>query len=181
MSPLPWLLEWPPSRGAVAVFLVVTACSLGTIAVLGDDIDRSDGGNVTVEEIDVAVALNDDFDYPEGERGAVQTCLASGTPGDSVSVLGGVVVDIPPENGWSTDDRRLAVTVSLAYTNESTSGTVTGPGRDTHDVFWVLDDDETLEVGDTETVQVRVEAAGSTVASATESVTVQNDSRTYDC
>lgn len=181
MSLLPWLLDWPPSRATVAVFLLVTAFSLGTIAVLGDDIDRSEAENVTVEEIDVAVALNDEVDYPEGESGTVQTCLASGTPGDSVSVLGDVVVEIPAEEGWSTGDRRLAVTVSLGHTDESTSGTVTGPGRDTHDVFWVLEDDETLAVGDTETVQVRIEEAGSTVASATETVTVRNDSRTYDC
>lgn len=181
MSLLPWLLDWPPSKATVAVFLLVTALSLGTIAVLGDDIERSEPENVTVEDVDVSVALNDDFEYPEGESGSVQTCRASGTPGDSVSVLGDVVVEIPPEEGWSSGDRRLSVTVSLAHTNESTSGTVTGPGRDTHDVFWVLEDDETLSVGDTETVQIRIEEGGATVANATESVTVRNGTRTFDC
>lgn len=35
MSVLAWLLRWPPSRGTVVVFLVLTAFSVGSLAAFG--------------------------------------------------------------------------------------------------------------------------------------------------
>lgn len=49
------------------------------------------------------------------------------------------------------------------------------------DVFWVIEDDETLSVGDTAGVRVRVREGGSTVADTTRTVPVSDDSRSYDC
>lgn len=187
VSPLPWLLNWPPGRRAIAVFLVVTAFSVGTIALFGGVGDRSDPANVTVESVDVDVALNDEFSYPDGADdadGSVQTCLASGTPGDSISVLGDVTVRVPAASDgdrWGDDERRLNVSVSLAHATESTTDSVEGPGTETSDVFWILDDDESLAVGENATVQVRVLEDGARVANATRRVTVRNGSRTYDC
>jgi len=81
------------------------------------------------------------------------------------------VVDVPA--GWNRDragGERPVVVVGLAHTDETTAEPVegTGTGQVTVDVFWILDDDETLS-GD------------STVASTTRAVTVENDSRSYDC
>jgi hypothetical protein len=182
VSLLPWLLDWPPSRRSVAVFVVVTAVSVGTVVGFGGVVDRPDEGNVTVEAVDVTVALNDEVSYPEGGDGSVQTCLASGTPGDSVSVTGDVIVDVPEPDGLRpAGERRLNVTVSLAHTDETTAGTVEGPGTETHDVFWILEDDESLTAGDNETIQVWVSEDGTPVANATRTVPVEEGSRTYDC
>lgn len=182
MSLLPWLLDWPPSRGSIAVFLVVTAFSVGTIVVLGGGLVQPDDGPVTVEDVDVSVTLNDEIEYPPGANGTVQKCVASGPPGDSVLVRGAVVVDVPVEDRWAASgDRQVAVTVSLAHTDETTTETVTGPGRITRDVFWLLEDDETLSVNGTATVQVRVKESGSTVANATETVPVREGTRHYEC
>lgn len=182
MSLLPWLLEWPPSRGSIALFVVVTALSVGTIVVLGGGFVGPEAGPVTVESIDVSVTLNDEVEYPPGANGSVQTCVASGPPGDTVLVRGDVVVDVPAEDRWTTSgERPVAVTVSLAHTDEATTETVTGPGRETRAVFWLLEDDESLSVNGTATVQVRVQEAGSTVANGTETVAVQEGTRHYDC
>ena len=181
MNPLPWLLDWPPTPAKVVFFVVVTTFSVGTLVLFGGVVDDETSENVTVEEIEVTVALNDEFSFPESDNGTVQTCMASGTPGDSISVLGDVAVEIPPDSRGYPADRTATVEVSLAHTEETTTDTVEGPGRETMDVFWILDDDETLSVGDTEAVQVRVRIDGSTVASATRNVTVREGNRTYDC
>jgi len=179
---LPWLLDWPPSPATIAVFVVLTTLSIGTLVVFGGAVDDGTDENVTVEEVDLTVALNDELSFPDGENGTVQTCMASGTPGDSISVLGDVVVEIPPDSGRGyAAERSATVEVSLAHTDETTTATVEGPGRETMDVFWILEDDETLSVGDTETVQVRVRIDGSRVTRATRNVTVQEGSRSYDC
>lgn len=176
MNVLPWLLNWPPSRGAVAAFLLLTAFSAGTLVLFGGVTDQMTQENVTVDASDVAVRLNDEQSYPDTGDG-VQTCLASGTPGDSVSVQGDVVLDVPAE----MDDERLTVVVSLAHTAETTTDTVEGSGREYADVFWVFEDDETLAAGENATLEVTVSTDSETVARATRSVRVEADSRTYDC
>lgn len=161
----------------------MTAFSVGTLVAFGGVTDEVESENVTIEATDVSVRLNDDEGgFPESENGTVQTCLASGTPGDRISVLGNVTIDVPTEQGRdSRGERQLTVVVSLAHTEERTTDTVTGTGRATSDVFWLLDDDETLSMGDTARLQIRVREEGSTIASATRPITVENDSRSYDC
>jgi hypothetical protein len=182
VNPLPWLLDWPPSPAKVVFFVVVTTFSVGTLVLFGGAVvDDETNENVTVEEIDLTVKLNDEMSFPEGGNGTVQTCMASGTPGDSISVLGDVAVEIPPDSRGYPADRTATVEVSLAHTEETTTDTVDGPGRETMDVFWLLDDDETLSVGDTETVQVWVRIDGTKVASTTRNVTVEEGTRNYDC
>ena len=177
MNLLPWLLDWPPSPASVVVFLLVTAFSVGTLVAFGGVTDEITAENVTVEETDLSVRLNDERSLPD-TNGTVQTCLSSGTPGDSISVIGDVTVDVPADRGR---DAEFVVAVSLAHTEETTTASVEGTGRRTADVFWLLDDDETLAVGETARLQVRVRDGGSTVASVTREVTVENGSRSYDC
>jgi hypothetical protein len=174
---LPWLLNWPPSRRAVATFLLVTAFSTGTLLLFAPLTDQLQPENVTVETTDLTVRLNDEQALPESEDGGVKTCLASGTPGDSISVTGSVSVDIP-----SRERPRDGATVVVRMTDigEATSGEVERTGG-TFDVFWLLDDDETLAVGDTAGLQIRVRGGGETLATATRSVVVEAASRTYDC
>lgn len=178
MSLLPWLLRWPPRRATVALFLAVTVFSLGTLALFGGVTDATTEENVTVETTDLSVRLNDEQSLPEGD-GGVQTCIASGTPPDRISVLGSVRVAVPADHPVRSADE-LRVVVALPAVDETTSGTVEPTGG-TFDVFWLLDDDESLSVGDTATVQVRVLADADRVADATREVTVESDSRTYDC
>ena len=180
MSPLPWLLDWPPSRAALAAFLLLTALSSGTVLLFGGGFDDGASETVTVESTDLTVRLNDGVDYPDATNGSVQTCVAVGTPGDSVSVLGDVTVDVPPERGLA-GDRHLTVAVSLGHTDATDTGTIEGPGTVTRDVFWVFADDETLSVGDTARLQIRVRSEGETVANATREVTVENGTRSFDC
>jgi hypothetical protein len=176
---LPWLLDWPPRRGTVAVFLLLTAASAGTLVLFGGFEDDVAGDDVTVESADVVVRLNDDVDFPE-TNGSVQTCLASGTPGDSVSVVGDVTVHVPADRG-RFGARSLTVEVSLAGVEGTTTDAVSGTGTEVSDVFWVFEDDETLSVGDAVTLRVRVRSEGETVAAATRNVTVERGTRSYDC
>jgi len=171
---LPWLLDWPPSRGAVVAFLLVTAFSVGSIAVFGGVVEDADTDEVTVESTELALLLNDEFDPPE-TNGSVATCFASGTPGDTVSLTGSVTVDAP-------SDRRgpLEVVLSLPAADEPRTDTVEAGGG-TVDVFWLFEDDESLEPGDTATLEVSVRSGGETLVETTRSLTVEADSRNYDC
>lgn len=182
MNLLPWLLDWPPSRGSVVVFLLLTVFSVGTLVVFGgvtDDIARE---NVTVESANLSVRLNDEFEYPDVGTGTVQGCLASGTPGDRVSLTGDVTVGIPADTGSTADSSGdLSVVVSLARVAETTAAPVSGTGQVTVDIFWIFDDDETLSVGDSATVRIRVRRPDETLATATRTVTVENGSRSFEC
>lgn len=178
MNLLPWLLRWPPRRSAVLVFVLFTVVSAGSIVVFGGELTES-SGNVTVEGREFTVRLNDEQSWPENEGGGVQTCLASGTPGDSLSVIGTVAVDVPPDHR-ARSEGGLTVVVGMAHTEETTSGELDAAGGQ-YDVFWLLDDDETLSSGDTARIEIAVRSAGETVATVTESVPVEADSRTYDC
>jgi hypothetical protein len=182
MNVLPWLLDWPPSPAAVGVFLLVTAFSVGTLVLFGGVTGDLTSENVTVAATDITVRLNDDYDFPDTGNGSVQTCLGVGTPGDSISVLGDVTVDIPAgRDPDSTGEGPLTVVVSLAHTEEATTQTVERTGNVTVDVFWLLDDDETLSVGDTTRLQIYVRAGAETLADATREVTVEEGSRSYEC
>ncbi|MFC7132112.1 MULTISPECIES: hypothetical protein [Salinibaculum] len=179
MNPLPWLLDWPPRPATVAVTLLLTVFSVGTLVVFGGVVDDIESENVTVESMDLSVRLNDESSIPSGD-GSVQTCLGSGTPGDRISVLGDVTVDVPP--GWDGPaDGSLTVAVSLGHTDEATTQSVPSEGTETVRVFWLLEDDETLSAGDEATVQVSVRTDDATVATATRPVTVEASSRSYDC
>ena len=180
MNVLPWLLDWPPRRSTVVAFLLLTAISVGTLVAFGGVTDNASSENVTVASADLTVRLNDERDLPD-TNGTVETCLASGTPSDSVTVLGDVTVDIPAEAENVSSGDRVRVLVSLAHTDETTARSITERGRTTSDVFWVFEDDETLAVGDTATVQIRVQADDATVANATRRTSVLNGSRSFDC
>lgn len=178
MNVLPWLLDWPPSLGTVAVFLLVTVVSVATLAAFGGVVEDT-ADNVTIETADLSVRLNDDGGVPDVEAGTVRTCLASGTPGDSIGVFGDVTVEVPPDR--RSGSRELILVVSLVQADDTTTSAVERTGRTTVDVFWVLDDDETLSVGDTAELRVRVRDGDSTVAAATRRVAVENGTRSYDC
>jgi len=182
MNLLPWLLDWPPNRGTIAVFVVLTAFSVGTLVLLGGVTDEITAENVTIESTDLSVKLNDEIDFPDVEDDSVQTCMGYGTPGDSISVLGDVSVRIPAER-TRTDARaeQLTLAVSLDHTSERTTQPLTRTGDVTTDVFWILDDDETLSVNETAQLVVSVESAESTLANRTTAIPVKNGTRTYDC
>jgi hypothetical protein len=127
---------------------------------------------------EVTVTLNDEITIPDG----VETALASGTPGDSLSVRGDVTVRIPSErdrNAISTE--RVSLEVILPHTDERTTQPISRTGEVTTDVFWVLEDDETLWVTDTARVQIRLLAGDSVLANQTTTATVENATRSYDC
>ena len=123
MDVLPWLLDWPPSRAAVATFLVLTAVSVGTLIAFGGVTDEITRENVTVDATDVSVRLNDEGAVPDLGEG-VQTCLASGTPPDSVAVIGDVTVAVPAEGTRNyPGEGPLTVAVSLAHTDQDIAAT----------------------------------------------------------
>jgi hypothetical protein len=95
-------------------------------------------------------------------------------------VVGNVLVHVPSGDAWNGRER-LTVVVSLAHTGEATTTTIEGTGRETARIFWLLNDDETLSAGETTQLQIRVRSEGETLARTTRTVTVENDSRTYDC
>ncbi|WP_229121835.1 hypothetical protein [Halapricum desulfuricans] len=173
---LPWLFHWPPSRRMIAAFLVVTTASVGTIVVLGGVTDTQPDGNITVSDADLSIRLNEETEFPD-TNGTVETCLGSGTPGDHLSILGDITVHIPPTH----NDNTQSVVLELNHTWNRTVGAIEDRGSVTKDVFWLVEDDETLSVGDTTTVEVHVQEQGTAVASRTLSLPIRNGSRSYDC
>jgi hypothetical protein len=172
---LPWLLDWPPSRGAVVAFLVVTAFSAGTLALFGGVTDEAAGEDIAVESATLTVRLNDEITIPD-TNGTVQDCVGSGVPGDRLLVSGELGLQVPNDR-----DRPPELVVSLAHTGESSASRIERTGRVDQEVFWLLEDDESLSVGDTAEVELEVRSGGSTVASTTRQVTVEAASRSYDC
>lgn len=182
MNLLPWLLDWPPRPATVVAFLLVTAFSVGTVVAFGGVTDRPASENVTVDASDVTVRLNDETDLPDVGNDTVARCLGVGTPGDSIGVLGDVVVHVPTGTGGDRHGtERLLVEVRLEQVGERTTQFVEGTGRVTASVFWILEDDETLSVGETASLRVRVLRDGETVADVGRAVRVENGSRSYDC
>jgi hypothetical protein len=144
----------------------------------GGVVDETTSESVTVESTELTVRLNDEGGIPDTGTDGVQTCLGVGTPGDSLSVTGHVTVDVPADSG---DGAPFLVVVSLAHTEAVVETMVEETGTARWDVFWVLDDDETLSTGESATVTVSVRSEGSTVTNTTETVTVEADSRSYEC
>lgn len=174
MDVLPWLLDWPPRPAAVGVFLLLTAVSVGTLLVFAPVTDDITTDTVTIESTEFTVRLNDELTIPDTDD-SVQTCVGSGTPGDRLSVSGDVRVDSP-----AAPDGPLTLVVSLGHTAAATTQRLERGGA-TADVRWLVEDDETLSVGETATVQIRVANGDASLASATRSVPVENGSRSYDC
>jgi hypothetical protein len=160
----------------IAVYLIVTAASLGTIVALGGVAHTQSNGNITVSGVELSVRLNDETDFPD-TNGTVETCLASGTPGDHLSVIGEITINTPANRS----DTPREVILQLSQMHNRTVGTIEDRGNVTTDVVWVLRDDETLSVGDTTPVNIRVQEHGRTVATTTFTVPVEKGSRTYDC
>lgn len=179
MNLLPWLLDWPPSRSAVAVFVVLTSFSVGTLVLFSGFTEDVTTENVTVDAAGIDVRLNDERTIPDVGNGTVHTCLGSGTPGDHIGVYGDVTVDVPA--AVQEEYGSLTLVVSLAHTNETTRKSITGSGDRTTQLFWLIEDRERLDVGDPATVELRVAADGTTLMDSTRSVVVTNDSRDYDC
>lgn len=175
MNILPWLLDWPPTRRQIAVFLVITAFSLGSIAVLGGMAGLDSDGNVTITNADLSLQLNENTDIPD-TNGSVETCLGSGTLPGHLGVRGEIMVDIP-----SGIDSAQEVVLRVNDTQNHTVETIEGQGAVTMDVFWQREADGTLSVGDPAAVDIWIVEQGTVVASTTRSVPVENGSRSYDC
>lgn len=175
MNILPWLLDWPPTRRQIAVFLVITVFSLGSIAVLGGMTGLDSDGNVTITETDLALDLNENTDIPD-TNGSVETCIGSGPLPGHLSVTGEITADIP-----AGGDTPREVVLRVNDTENRTVETIESEGEVTVDVFWSRDADGTLSVGDTASVDIWVVEQGTAVASTTTSVPVENGSRSYDC
>jgi hypothetical protein len=163
---------------AVAFVLVVTVASAGTLVVFGGVVDDG-GGAVAIEAVDLTVRLNDEGGLPDvgTGNGTVQTCLGAGTPGDTVSVLGDVTASVPA----GLDPQSLSVLVELVPAGETTTASVEDTGTVTASVFWLLEDDETLAVGEPARLAVEVRKDGERLAGTNRTVAVEADSRTYDC
>jgi len=175
---LPWLLDWPPRPAAVGAFLLLTAFSVGTLVLFAPVTDQITPDEATVEASNVSVHLNDEITMPDIENGTVTTCMASGTPGDHLTVRADVLVETPMEDGESSAyDVELAIGTGSMTTTEPVQQT----GRERVDVFWVVRDDESLSVGDTADVHVRLRESGTAIATTTRRVTVENSRRSYDC
>jgi hypothetical protein len=175
---LPWLLNWPPRPAAVVAFLFVTAFSVGTLVLFAPVTDQINPDEATVEASNVSVHLNDEITMPEIENGTVATCMASGTPGDHLTVRADILVETPMEGG---DDSPYDIEVGLGNGSMTTTEPVPQTGRERVDVFWVVRDDESLSVGDTAEVRIRLRESDSVVATSTRAVTVEKASRSYDC
>lgn len=173
LNPLYWLLHWPPTRKQVLGFVVVGL--LAAVVLLGPlfvGLDLS-GNSAAVETVDVNVSLNDEFTPPEGSTGVVD-CITFGTPWDTVRITGSVEVYAPDDDA--------AVVVSLAGFEESTVDPVEDAGFQETQVLWSLEDDETLTVGETATLQVRVRSGGETLAATNRTVPVEEGTLNYrDC
>lgn len=175
MRILPWFLNWPPRPTTIAVVLLLTVGSVVGLGVFGGDIDSITRDEASIEAPTLSVALNDDHTYPDGTNGSVQTCFASGPPGDSILVSGDVDLTIPA----TEESARLVV--SLDHTAEQWTERVSRRGELSVDILWVLEDDERLDVGDRVTVEIHLEDGDTTIANRSEDVVVENGSRTYDC
>lgn len=178
MNLLPWLLNWPPRPAAVVAFLFVTAFSVGTLVLFAPVTDQINPDEATVEASNVSVHLNDEITMPDIENGTVATCIASGTPGDHLTVRADILVETPMEDG---DDSPYDIEVSIGNDSRTTTEPVQQTGRERIDVFWVVRDDESFSVGDTADIHIRLRDSDSVVATATRAVTVEKAHRSYDC
>ncbi len=178
MNLLPWLLDWPPRPATVVAVLLVTALGVGTLVLFAPLADPAGPDEAALELSEASVHLNDEIEIPDGGDGTVAGCRSSGTPGDHLLVRADVVVETPPDWGG---DAGYDVAVRLPDTAQTTTEPVDDTGRERVEVVWLAPDDETLSVGDTAELLVRLRESGTPVANATRTVTVEAASRSFDC
>jgi hypothetical protein len=175
---LPWLLDWPPRRATIAIFLVVTVFSVGTLVLFAPVTDQINPDEATIEVTNVSVQLNDDITIPEGDNGTVQECVSSGIPGDHLAVRADVSITTPLEE---SDDSPYDLEVVVRDSAQRTTESIEQTGREQTDLFWVVSDDESLSVGETAEMRFRLRKSGTVVDNVTRIATVQNGTRSYDC
>ncbi|MFC4549932.1 MULTISPECIES: hypothetical protein [Halorussus] len=175
---MPWLLNWPPRPASIVAFLFVTAFSVGTLILFAPITNQISPDEPSVEVSNVSVHLNDEIRIPDVGNGTVAKCIASGTPGDHVTVRADIVVETPLEDG---DGPKYDVEVSIDNTTKTTTEPVQRTGRERVNVFWVVRDDEALSVGKPAEIRVRLRESSTVVANATRTVTVEKERRSYDC
>lgn len=140
--------------------------------------DQINPDEATVEASNVSVHLNDEITIPDMEDDTVATCIASGTPGDHLTIRADILVETPMEDG---DDSPYDVEVSIGNDSKTTTEPIQQTGRERVDIFWVARDDESLSVGDTADIRIRLRESGTVVDTATRAVTVTKGRRSYDC
>lgn len=175
---LPWLLNWPPRPASIIAFLLLTAFSVGTLLLFAPVTDQINPDDATVEAANVSVHLNDEITMPDIENGTVGRCIASGTPGDHLTVRADILVETPMDGG---ENSKYDVEMSIVNGSKTTTEPVQQTGRERVNVFWVVRDDESLAVGETAEIHVRLRESGAVVANSIRTVTVEKGSRSYDC
>ncbi|MFC7228775.1 hypothetical protein N0B31_15300 [Salinirubellus salinus] len=170
------------SAGVVGLLLVVV---LAGVFLLGGPTDGLPGGTAadeaSVATDDLDLRLNDEFS-PPSTNGTVQTCIASGTPGDSVSLLGDALVTLPQERGLELGAADARVVFTLRALDATRTERVDPEGTTDVSLFWILEDDETLSVGEETTLGIRVEMAdGELLLETSRTLTVREGTRRYDC
>ena len=175
---LPRLLNWPPRPASIIAFLLLTAFSVGTLVLFAPVTDQINPDDATVETTNVSVHLNDEISMSDIENGTVATCIASGTPGDHLTVRADILVETPMEG---SENSNYDVEVSIGNGSKTTTEPVQQTGRERVNVFWIVRDDESLAVGETVDIHVWLRESGAVVANSTRTVTVEKGSRSYDC
>lgn len=89
--------------------------------------DQISPDQATVEVSNASVHLNDEIKIPDPENGTVAKCIASGTPGDHLTVRADVIVETPLEDG---DDATYDVKVSIVDDTKTTTEPVRRTGRE---------------------------------------------------
>ncbi|MCT9098146.1 hypothetical protein [Haloarchaeobius sp. HME9146] len=163
---------------AVLFVILVGAGAWVTFTGPGPQVSDSDA---TIDRTDLSVRLNDEWDLPESANDSVQTCITSGTPGDSIGVYGTVTVTVPVQDGFDRADHDYQVVMTLVDVGETTTKTGDYSGRETVRFFWIVEDDETLAVGETTTVRIRVRDGPEVLAESTQNVVVEEGDQTFDC
>ncbi|WP_410766928.1 hypothetical protein [Haloferax sp. DFSO60] len=181
MNLLPWLLDWPPRPASILTFVVLTAFSVGTLILFAPVTDELSTDEVTVEIADASVKLNDEMDYPEGaESGETYSCMSFGTPGDSLHIRVEGTLGLP--TGFDRDgDTPYTLEVSLDGVEETRTETFRDTGEEQWDASWLVEDDETLSVGETTTLTAQVRTSGDVVATTNQRVTIEEGTQRFDC
>lgn len=97
---------------------------------------------------------------------------------DHLTVRTDVLVETPMERG---ENSNYDVELSIDNSSKTTTEPVQQTGQERVNVFWVVRDDESLTVGETADIHVRLRESGAVVANSTWTVTVEKGSRSYDC
>lgn len=175
---LPWLLNWPPRPASIIAFLFLTAFSVGSLVLFAPITDQINPDESTIEASNVSVQLNDEITMPDIENDTVATCIASGTPGDQLTVRADILVETPMEDG---EDSTYDVEVIIGDNLQTTTEPIQQTGREQVDLLWTVRDDESLSVGSTADIRIRLRESGAIVDTATRTVTVKKATRSYDC